>query len=259
MPDSARTAILEGLRARLNQAQPRPAAGLAPYGMEVLRGTGEGPKLASGRVHEIMPNRPGHGAALGFLVRCLAGIQMKDPRPLLWVSDWRNRIDDGRLYAPGLAQAGLDPDRLILVRTRREKDTLWVLEEALGSGALAAVAGSVRELELTPSRRLSLATERTGTPLFLLRPHDTTGATAAETRWQVSPLPSTRDPFDAYAPGNAAWRLDLIRNRSGAPACWDVACKGEEDDTQDALDLAAGSGHRALATDTEGRQARHTG
>lgn len=259
MPDSTKTALLDTLRARLDQVHPRSTAGIVPYGIEVQRGPGDVAQLALGRVHEILPDRPGHGAALGFLIRCLSGLKRIAPRPVLWVSDWRSRTGDGRLYAPGLVKAGLDPSALISVVTRRDKDTLWALEEALNSGALAGVAGSVAALDLTPSRRLALAAGRTNTPLFLLRPHDTKGATAAETRWQVTPLPSAPDPFDAHAPGRAAWRLQLIRNRSGSPAIWDVTCRGEEYDAEDTFDLAPGSGDRTLVAQPKGQQTRLTG
>ncbi|MFK7943776.1 MAG: hypothetical protein AB8B85_12800, partial [Paracoccaceae bacterium] len=152
-----------------------------------------------------------------------------------------------------LTTTGLNTELLLLVSSSREQDALLVLDAALGSGAFAGVGGFVRDLDLTPSRRLALAARRTDTPLFLLRPHATTGATAAETRWQVTPLPSTRDRFNTNAPGAACWQLELVRNRSGAPATWHVACSGDAHDPQDALDLVARDGHRTVAAHPQGR------
>lgn len=252
MTDSKTAKILETLRARISTPLPEGEVHMRPHGLVVRRGKPAGPSLAQGRVHEILPDRPGHGAALGFAARCMAGAQAADPRPVLWATSWRERLEDGRLYAPGLEQAGMDVRRLLCVTVRRDKDMLWVLEEALGSGALAGVAGTVRALTLTASRRLGLAADRTGTALFLMRPAGASGATTAETRWQVTPLPSIPDPFDLQAPGRAAWRLDLLRHRSGPPATWDVECLGDEDDTQDALDLAAPARDRALAAPPAG-------
>ena len=257
MPDSIAKQTLGALKAQLATSLSRPVAGLAPHRLSIRHTSGTPLKLALGCVHEVLPARHGHGAAFGFLIHCLAAHQASHNRPVLWVSDWRSRAENGRLYAPGLAQAGLDPGRVICVSVRREKDVLWVLEQALGSGALAAVGGAFTDLALTPSRRLALAARRTNTPLFLLRPAAATGATVAETRWQVTSLPSTPDPFDPRAPGHAAWRLDLIRNRSGPPATWEVTCTGDDDDTEDALNLVAAPGHRAVVTRPSGRQPRH--
>ncbi|MFK7941884.1 MAG: hypothetical protein AB8B85_03055, partial [Paracoccaceae bacterium] len=122
MPDSATKPTLEVLRAHMNQILSPPGGGLSPYGLKILQGPGQAPHLARGRVHEIMPDRPGHGAALGFLLRCLATAQSVKPRSVLWVTTWRDRVETGRLFAPGLAATGLDPERLILVSASREKD-----------------------------------------------------------------------------------------------------------------------------------------
>ena len=56
--------------------------------------------------------------------------------------------EHGRLYGHGLNAFGLDPARLILVETAHRKETLWALEEALHSGAPAAVAGVIDQLDL---------------------------------------------------------------------------------------------------------------
>src|SRR6185437_7972363 len=75
------------------------------------------------------------GAAAAFL----AGIRARltAARPVLWC------LPQPDLHAPGLAQAGLAAERLLLVRAREEREILWVLEEGLRSRALAAVVGEV--------------------------------------------------------------------------------------------------------------------
>src|SRR5579884_2065008 len=77
--------------------------------------------------------------------------------------------DLGRLYGHGLRALGLPPERLILVETAQRKDALWAMEEALRSGAAAAVAGIVDKLDLKLSQRLHLAAVDCGLPLLLLR------------------------------------------------------------------------------------------
>lgn len=73
-------------------------------------------------------------------------------------------------YAPALADAGLDPARMLVVRPRAGIDRLWAMEQALRSGACAAVLGWAGEARDPMLRRLKLAAEEGGTPAFLLRP-----------------------------------------------------------------------------------------
>lgn len=240
-PDKSK--VLSKLRDSLARHVSKAPGHLRPMGLTSLHGAAEDLRLARGRVHEVLPDRPGHGAAIGFVTRCLAAAQQEGKGPVLWAALARDRAEDGRLYLPGLVQAGLDPARLMVATPWREKDLLWLLEEALASGALAGVAAWVGDLALTPSRRLALAAERHGTPLFLLRHWQASGATAAETRWCVKPLISHPHPFDAQAPGRAVWEVTLTRARSGPPHTWEVVLDGAED----ALDLAAGVRNRPLA------------
>jgi protein ImuA len=86
---------------------------------------------------------------------------------------------------------------------------------------VAAVMGLVdRPLDLTMSRRLNLAAAGAGTPLFLLRPSEATGASAATTRWRVAAAPSGRDRFGAVA--GWRWHVALERCRNGRPGQWTV-------------------------------------
>jgi cell division inhibitor SulA/protein ImuA len=73
-------------------------------------------------------------------------------------------------YAPALADAGLDPARMLVVRPRAGSDRLWAMEQALRSGACAAVLGWAGAVDGTALRRLKLAAEEGRTPAFLLRP-----------------------------------------------------------------------------------------
>ncbi len=73
-------------------------------------------------------------------------------------------------YAPALADAGLDPARMLVVRPRAGLDRLWAMEQALRSGACAAVLGWAGEARDPMLRRLKLAAEEGGTLAFLLRP-----------------------------------------------------------------------------------------
>jgi len=62
-------------------------------------------------------------------------------------------------YAPALAAAGIDLERLLIVRTGSAKETLWATEQALRAGVCGAVLAWPGEIRYPDLRRLQLATE----------------------------------------------------------------------------------------------------
>ncbi len=84
-------------------------------------------------------------------------------------------------------------------------------------------------LDLTATRRLTLAAAETGTMVLIARDagHERPGA--AQTRWRVAAAPSTA--LEADAPGPPAFALTLTRHRGGREGAhflleWDrdIAC-----------------------------------
>jgi protein ImuA len=146
------------------------------------------------------------------------------------------------LYGPGLAAHGLDPGRVMMVRTTRDAEILWAMEEGLRTPGIAAVVGEVGSLPAVASRRLQLAAERFGITAFLLRrwrnggqaARERTQPNAATTRWRVAALPS-RTSREEPGVGRPRWRVELLRCRGGKPAYWEM----EVPDATDSLSLAA--------------------
>lgn len=212
--------------ARIERSAPRPGLPALSFGIPLLDGALPGGGLRVDALHEVMGVGPDlqHAAAAA---RFAAGILARRPGPVLWV------LERADLFAPGLASAGLHPDRVIFARAGR--DGLLAMEEGLRHRGLAGVVLELSgPLSLTASRRLYLAAEATGVMALVLRrpwradglPH---GATAAATRWQVAALPS--DPGLPHAPGMPGlrpvrWRLDLLRCRGGRTGSWVVEACG---------------------------------
>ena len=182
--------------------------------------------LALGSLHEMAGAGPDteHGAAAALLV---AGILARMRGPVLWV------VERADLFAPGLACAGLHPDRVVFAEAGKE--VLASMEEGLRHSGLAAVVGEIGgRLTLVASRRLQLAAEQTGILAFALRrsrQFDDPALqepTAAVTRWRVTALPSPPAlPHAPSVPGlaRARWRVSLTRCRGGEPGSWIVeAC-----------------------------------
>jgi protein ImuA len=179
-----------------------------------------------GALHEAASAGPDteHAAAATLFI---AGILARLEGPVLWV------LRQPDLFAPGLAAAGLDPERVVFAEAGKE--VLPVMEEGLRHAGLAAVvAEHTGRLSLVASRRLQLAAEQAGVLAVLIRRSPSfddpalNEPTAAVTRWRIAALPSP--PALAHAPetpglGRARWQLDLTRCRGGEPRTWIVeAC-----------------------------------
>ena len=228
-----------------------------PFGLPALDSCLPDGGLPFGALHEIVPEAHATPAALGFITALLAHIysSLSGPGngpgsgngPSVFVLPAYGFRDHGRLYGHGLRALGLHPKRLILVETARRKDTLWAIEEALRSGAPAAVAGIVDKLDLKLSQRLHLAAVDCGLPLLLLRPAHDLDASAAATRWRVGIAAAARDRFGLVI--RPRWHVSLERCRNGRPGEWVV----EYDHVAHRFSLAA-----ALADSARARRANQT-
>jgi protein ImuA len=200
--------------------------------------------LACGALHEVVPERGGTPAAFGFIVALLASCfppPQRGREKLFLVMPRYGLREYGRPHGHGLNGLGLDPRRLILVETAHRRETLWAMEEALRSGAPAAVAGVIDKLDLKLSQRLHLAATDAGLPLLLLRPAQTLESSAAATRWRIGTAAAARDRFGLIA--RARWHLSLERCRNGRPGEWVV----EYDHVAHRFSLAAALADPALS------------
>lgn len=184
--------------------------------------------LELGVVHEIVPAGAGDvAAALGFSLGLLTRIAGSRPGPVLWTAT-QDPARHGTAYPIGLMATGLDPGRLIQVNASAARDMLWTLEESLTTAAFAAAFGFLardgRHYDFTASRRLSMrAAESGGTVIILRVAADTSGSTAAATRWSVSARPSLPIRFPGHAMpglGPPRWQVDLVRCKRGRPRGW---------------------------------------
>ena len=232
-----RAAVMEELRRLLPGIEDLPTA--LPFGLAAIDSHLPQGGLACGGLHEVVPEAGATAAAFGFLAAILA--RRMGAQPLVFVMPAYGRREHGRLYGHGLNVFGLDPACLILVETRHRNDTLWALEEALHSGAPAAVAGVIDQLDLKLSQRLQLAATAAGLPLLLLRQARNLESSAAATRWRVGTAEAARDRFGLFA--RPRWHLQLERCRNGRPGEWVV----EYDHVAHRFSLAAALADPALS------------
>jgi protein ImuA len=233
-PGAEMSALVAALRrhiARIEQALPLAAAPRrgeawtlgAPAVDRHLAAAG----LARVGLHDVAPAAYGDmPAAMGFAL-ALVRRRLADPgerRPFLWCRLARAEREYGRLYGHGLERLGLARPRFLTVTLGKPASLLWVMEEALKSGVLAAVAGDADPARagLTATRRLALAARAGKSAGLLVFTAPAPAATASHTRWIAAAAPSRAPPHDTLAPGAPALRLELVRARGGRPGAWTV-------------------------------------
>lgn len=218
-------ARLAALRAEVGAIERSGLAGgdgaCLPFGIGAVDGRLAGGGLAVA-LHEAAAASPAPGdeaAATLFLAAAAARFAIaKAGGQVLWALARRD------LFAPGLALAGLTPERLIYAECRRDEEVLAVMEEGLRHGGLAAMVGEVGRAAMAATRRLQLAAEEGGTPALMLRRWRRADAdplaapSAAATRWRIASAPSS--PLAMPGIGRARWHVELARQRGGAGHEW---------------------------------------
>jgi protein ImuA len=228
------------------------AGELASLGERVSRWR---PGLGGAQHSEVFASaREASGAAVA-LALAMDGLEFGH-RSVLWVQDAAALRLGGRPYRPGLPKPLRH--RLIHVAAKTPEDLLFALEEGVRCRDLAFVigelAGNPRALDLTASRRLSLAAEKHGVPLMLVRLDAARDLSSARMRWQVRSAPSPAPRWNAFAPGPPVWHAELFRARGHTPGEWILRDDGHVlaadriAPAPDHGDLAFAAGDRSLAT-----------
>jgi protein ImuA len=239
-PISSVSSHLDSLRAQIARIETagRPAHDVLPFGIPLMDMALPEGGIRLGALHEVASGGAGvvDGAAAALFA---GGIVARVPGMVLWCL---TRMD---LFAPALAQVGLDPDRVIYAEAGNEAAVLACIEEGLRHGGLAGVVGEVARLSMTTSRRLHLAAEASGTLGIAVRRWrrpteavDFGQPTAAVTRWRVTAVPSAPLPVPGVGP--ARWLVELLRARAGECA-------------EFVVDACDATGHLALPADLADR------
>jgi protein ImuA len=170
----------------------------------------------TGAMHEFLNDRAEDAAASGGMMAGLLAGLMQKGGVCVWIGCRRT------LFPPALKAYGIEPDRVIFVDLKREKDVLWAMEEALKCEGLAAVVGEMGEIDFTASRRLQLAVEKSRVTGFILRRDARKmNVVASVARWKVSSLEShLEDGLPGV--GFPRWRVELDKIRNGRPGAWVV-------------------------------------
>ena len=136
------------------------------------------------------------------------------------------------------------------------------MEEGLRCSGLSFVIGELsgdsKALGCTASRRLAVASEVNGIPLYLLRGDASRQLSAARMRWDVIVAPSLPHRWNNRAPGSAQAQAELFRTRLYRPGRWwlthedgKITAANIKDastaNTANSVDLVAPAGDQPLA------------
>jgi protein ImuA len=175
--------------------------------------------LQRGVLHEVFAVIGHETAATGF-VAGLANRVAADKHSL-WIRQDFSMHEFGEVSPTGLRELGLDPARMLLLSVGNASDVLRAANDALSCAALGTVVieipGRPKILDLTASRRLTLAATQKSVTAFLLRINAQPDASTAETRWLVRAAASQTGNEDW---GHPVFETSLIRNRRGKIGHW---------------------------------------
>ena len=194
-----------------------------------------------GAVHEFSCARVEDAATSAGFIAAILGSLMRSGGVAIWISSRRT------IFPPGLKIFGIEPDKIVFVDLQKQKDVLWVMEEALKCEGIAAVVGEMSELSFTASRRLQLAVEQSRVTGFIFRINPRNlNITASVTRWKITTIPSQL-PDVMPGVGFPRWNVELLKVRNGRPGTWQIEWK------------AGRFRHASTLTAIHGDQQRKTG
>ncbi|MGO1243439.1 MAG: ImuA family protein [Sphingobacterium sp.] len=167
-----------------------------------------------GTIHEFISQTAACATAVSGFVSSILSILMNNDTPCLWISTKRS------LFPAGLGYFGVQPDKIIFIDITKDKEALWVMEQALKCSALSAVVAELSEVSFTESQRLQLAVEKSQVTGFLHRRKPRRENTLACTaRWKITPLASyTENGLPGV--GFPLWEVNLEKIRGGKPRKW---------------------------------------
>lgn len=168
-----------------------------------------------GSIHEFFCNKAEDvSSTSGFIAGVLSSI-LAGGGVVLWISQ------SCLTFPPALVLFGIEPEKVIFIDVKKEKELLWVMEEALKSQGLAAVVAETPEISFTASRRFQLAVEQSRTTGFVIRQNPRNQSTVCPLRWRITSLPSA-NTNGLPGVGIPRWNVELLKVRNGTPGIWQI-------------------------------------
>lgn len=178
-PEPALDTLLRSPHLWRGDSQAEVAVPSVPTGFGTLDALLPGGGWPRAALVELLAPRPGIGE-WSLLMPALARLSGND--------QWIALVSPPHLpYAPALANAGVDLAHIVIVRAGDGADTLWAMEQALGSGSCGAVIGWPSFVNERSLRRLQLAAEAGRALGLYFSSGQATSSSLAALRLQLSP------------------------------------------------------------------------
>ncbi len=167
-----------------------------------------------GCTHEFLGASEEDIASTNGFVAVLLSKLMQFQGAAVWISSSRT------LFPTALKGFGINPDKIIFVDLKKEKDVLYAVEESLKCNRLTTVVGEIKQISFKESRRLQLAAERSRVTGLLVRHQPyILNTIACVSRWRITSLPS--ELVDGMpGVGFPRWNVELLKVRNGKPGSW---------------------------------------
>jgi protein ImuA len=167
-----------------------------------------------GAIHEFFCTTSENATSTcGFISALLSSLIQKGGA-CIWITS------SPKIFPPALKSFDIKPDRILFIHLKKEKEKLWVIEEALKCDSITSVIGEINEISFTESRRLQLAVEQSKVTGFLIRHNPKNLSTACVTRWRIQPLLSDKRKLSGI--GFPRWNIELLKVRNGKPGMWQM-------------------------------------
>lgn len=192
------------------------------FGLQAMEKAFPGHTFPKGTIHEFISQTAASATSANGFVSSILSILMNNGLPCLWVSTKRS------LFPTGLGYFGIEPHRIIFIDVKKDKEALWVMEQALKCNALSAVVAELGEVSFTESQRLQLAVEKSQVTGFLHRRKPRRENTLACTaRWRIIPVASQIED-NLPGVGFPVWEVNLEKIRGGRPGKWILGWRGNK-------------------------------
>lgn len=168
-----------------------------------------------GCVHEFLPAGAEDLPATHGFIAGLTGKFLKLGGVCLWVS--HNRT----VFPPALKRFNINPEQIIFIDVKRERDCLYVMEDALKCTQVRVVVGELQQISFKESRRFQLATEQSRVTGLLLRKQSRLNTIASVSQWRIRSVASELDD-GLPGVGFPRWRVELLKVRNGRPSQWTI-------------------------------------
>ncbi len=131
----------------------------------------------------------------------------------------KGKNDSDYLYPNAVANLGINLQNITFITYQKQQQALWIMEEALRSGAVGTVvAEGVKQPNLLQSRRLNLAAEKGHAKSFMLLQGASQNTNSAMTRWQIGTSTGLQNQYQVkllrsrqkgFISGEGNWIMDI--------------------------------------------------